>query len=142
MVEECCFMLVPCLELFSSLKTEKTYSSETSVGFLQTTGRYISEYGILLCWMCYFHAGKEIIFRIEEIGETRRKINLLKHFQHVYKVNNKISPQFIVSCSYVRQFLFHSLLCQDNVSLSIFSVVLSFTLILSRISQFAPYFKH
>lgn len=51
-------MLVPCLEYFSTLEMENTYSSETSVDFLQTTGRYVSEYGILLRWMYYLHADK------------------------------------------------------------------------------------
>jgi hypothetical protein len=50
-----------------------------------------------------FLVDKEIIFRIGEIvaEETGRKINALKLFQHVYKIDSKIRPQFIVSCSYV-----------------------------------------
>jgi hypothetical protein len=66
---------------------EKTYSSETSSDFLQTTGRYNPEGGILLCWVYCFLADKEIIFRIGEIvvEGTRRKINVLKLFSTFMK---------------------------------------------------------
>jgi hypothetical protein len=41
------FMLVPCSAYFSTLKMEAICSSETSVEFQRTTGRYIPENGTL-----------------------------------------------------------------------------------------------
>jgi hypothetical protein len=49
-----CFMLVFCLAYSSTLKTETTCSSETSVHFQRTTRRYVSE-GITLLVLYLFN---------------------------------------------------------------------------------------
>jgi hypothetical protein len=44
-----CFLLVSCLDEFSTLKMKVLRSSETSVDFYQTIGCYIQDDTLILC---------------------------------------------------------------------------------------------